>query len=109
MGLSPLHKHIFDHNFNDTPNPTCPANDGVENTSHFLMLCKSYNTIRTALLRNVTEILKENINNYPNKKKIQILLYGSETLSAEENRKLLKESISFIIKSERFENCPCPI
>ena len=109
MGLSPLHKHKFDHNFNDTPNAICPAKDGVENTSHFLLLCKTYNTIRTALLRNVTEILKENINSYPNKKKIKILLYGSETLSDEENRKLLQESITFIIKSKRFENCPCQI
>ena len=106
VGLSPLHKHKFDNNFNDTPNPTCPAEDGVESTIHFLLLCKSYNSIRTALIRNVTEILKVNMNNYPNKKKIEILLYGSATLSDEENRKILKESIQFIIKSKRFENDP---
>ena len=106
LGLSPLCKHKFDHNFNDTPNPTCPSGDGVESTNHYLLLCKSYKSIRTTLLRNVTEILKENINNYPNKKKIKILLYGSSKLPDEENKKILKESINYIIKTKRFENLP---
>ena len=104
MGLSPLNKHKFDHNFNDTPDSICSAQDGVENTEHFLLLCKYYVNNRATLVRKLTEILKTNFDTYPNKKKVEIILYGSEHLSAQDNRNILMESISFIRKSKRFEN-----
>ena len=50
--------------------------------------------------------MKEKFNNYPNKKQIEILLYGSSKLSDEENNKIVKESINYIIKTKRFENLP---
>ena len=105
MGLSPLRKHKFDHNFNDTPFPICPAHDGVENTKHFLLLCKSFSNFRTALYWNVTQITNVNFEGYPDKKKIEILLYGAVWLTDEENKNILMESIHFIRTSKRFENC----
>ena len=42
VGLSKLNFHKFTHNFRDTVNPLCPANDGIEDTEHFLMHCHSY-------------------------------------------------------------------
>ena len=104
MGLSSLRKHKFYHNFKDTPFPTCPAHDGVENTKHFLLLCKSFTNTRAALHRNITQILKGNFDGYPNKKKIEILLYGKVGLTDDENKKILMETIYFIRKSKRFEN-----
>ena len=41
VGLSKLNYHKYRHNFRDTFNPLCPANDGVEDTKHFLLLCHS--------------------------------------------------------------------
>ena len=35
VGLSKLNFHKFRHNFRDTVNPLCPANDGVEDTGTF--------------------------------------------------------------------------
>ena len=103
MGLSPLKKHKFDYNFIDTPDPMCSAKDGVENTEHFLLLCQSYNNIRATLVRKLTEILKINFDIYPNKKKVEILLYGSKNISAEDNKNILIESISLVRKSKCFE------
>ncbi len=57
LGLSPLRKHKFDHHFDDTPNADCIANDGIENTEHYLLLCKSFKDIRATLIQNVTDIL----------------------------------------------------
>ena len=103
MGLSPLKKHKFDYNFNDTPDAFCPTRDGIENMEHFLLLCRSFNDIRATLMHNVTLIMRE-FDAYPNKKKLEILLYGSKMILDEDNRKILQESISFITKSKRFEN-----
>ena len=38
VGLSKLNFHKFKHNFEDTINPMCPKNDGIEDTEHFLLL-----------------------------------------------------------------------
>ena len=78
MGLSPLNKHKFDHNFEDTPNSICVEQDGVENTEHFLLLCKAYSNIHATLIQTVSEIMKTDLNSYSNKKKVAILLYGSK-------------------------------
>ena len=39
--LSKLNLHKFKHNFKDTINPFCPANDGVENAGHFFLFYPS--------------------------------------------------------------------
>ena len=41
VGLSKLNFHKFKHNFQDTVNPMCSINDGIEDTEHFLQLCNS--------------------------------------------------------------------
>ena len=66
MGLSPLRRHKFDHKFNDTLDSTCPADDGIENTEHFLLLCKSYIRNRATLMYNVSDIMELNFELLPN-------------------------------------------
>ena len=46
VGLSKLNFHKFMHNFRDTINPSCPTNDAIEDTKHFLLLCPSFETQR---------------------------------------------------------------
>ena len=58
MGLSKLNCHKFKHNFADTVSPMCLANDGIEDTEHFLLLCHSFENNRRSLLAGVNEIVK---------------------------------------------------
>ena len=104
MGLSTLRKHKFDNNFHDTQDTICQAEDGIENTEHFLLLCKNFNEIRTTLIRKVTDVMGVDFENFPNKKKVDILLYGVEHCSKVSNQKILEETISFIRRSKRFDN-----
>ena len=53
VGFSKLNFDKFKHNFRDTINPVCPANDEVEDTEHFLLLCHSFNGPRSYLLNSV--------------------------------------------------------
>ncbi len=46
LGLSPLNLHKFNKEFQDTHDPMCFAGDGVEDTEHFLLLCRLHHTIR---------------------------------------------------------------
>ena len=93
MGLSPLRKHKFDHNFSDTPFATCPTEDGIETTCHFLLLCKAFSEARAIVMLNVTQIIGVDFVNFPNKKKVEVLLYGTDVLSYYSNKQILKETI----------------
>ena len=57
VGLSRLNFHMFKHNFNDTTNPLCPINDGVEDREHYFLLCHMYDDARRDLLNCVNAIL----------------------------------------------------
>ena len=81
----------------------CRADDGIENTEHFLLLCKSYIRNRATLMKNVSDIMELNLELLPNKVKVKILIYGCDTLSRISNNKVLNETITIIKKSGRFE------
>ena len=57
LRLSPLKGHKYSHNFLDTPSGNCHCNQGIEDTSHFLLSCPSYTTQRASLVTSVKEIL----------------------------------------------------
>ena len=71
LGLGPLKKHKFTHNFLDTNDPMCISGDGVEDTEHFMLLCSSYTVARTTLIRKVYDISKNNFNLLSKKKSCQ--------------------------------------
>ena len=58
VGLSKLNFQKFKHNFGDTVNPICPANDGIEDSEHFLLLCPSFDAQRRDLLVGVSDVLR---------------------------------------------------
>ena len=69
--------HKFKHNFNDTTNPLCPINDGVEDREHYFLLCHMYDDIRRDLLNGLNAVLlPHGIGNLSNDEFVNILLYG---------------------------------
>ena len=51
-----LNRYKFDHNFNDTIDPMCSVNDGVEDSTHLLLSCHLYTDIRIVWLNSVSRI-----------------------------------------------------
>ena len=58
VGLGKLNFHKFRHNFRDMINPTCPINDGIEDTDHSLLLCDSFKEHRCNLLTDFSVVLQ---------------------------------------------------
>ena len=103
VGLSALKLHKFRHNFNDTLNPVCPINDGVEDTEHFLLHCHSYHLQRNSLLSQVqATLLSCGLLNLSNEDLVSIILYGDERLPLESNKAIIKATLEFIESSKRF-------
>ncbi len=103
VGLSKLNFHKFRHNFSDTINPMCPINDGPEDTEHYLLLCTSFEEQRRDLLAGVLPVLHSfEIIDVPNPVLLQILLYGDKKLPFEVNNFILKSTILYISRTERF-------
>ena len=104
VGLSKLKYHKFKHNFVDTVSPMCPANDGIENTEHFLLLCHSCNNNRHSPLTGVNEVFKA-VGNIvgPNDTLLQILIYGDKNLSENANKQILDLTIKYILETKRFD------
>ena len=103
MELSPLRAHKHKHNFKDTTDPFCIVCGSLEDTKHYLLLCKSYQLSRVTLLQNVSNILKVNISTLPQRQMVSILLYGREDMNLECNHNILNEVINFIIKTKRLD------
>ena len=104
VGLSKLNFHKFSHNFKDTLKPLCPANDGIEDTEHFLLLCPSFDIQRRDLLAEISQLLQPyvQINNLSNIVLIKLLLYCDKDFSNSINKSILQLTINFIHKTGRF-------
>ena len=104
VGLSKLNFHKFKHNFRDTVNPLCLISDGIEDTEHFLLLCRAYDIHRRDLLDSVNAILRPHgLSNLSNKELLQILLHGHEKLPFNSNTNILEATLKYIQASERFQ------
>ena len=99
--LSPLRCHKYRHKFADTPTNNCICNQGIENTGHFLFICRQFAMHRICLAIDVTNILREqNLLNLANN--VEVYLYGNPDLSLENNRKVLLATLKYIKKTKRF-------
>ena len=102
LGLSHLNKHKFSHGFLDTVNPMCSCNTEDESVSHYLLRCPNFDNLRIHLMNELNNIdpsiplLSEEVLS-------KILLYGDSSLSDLNNSNILKLTINFIHKSERFD------
>ena len=101
IGFSYLKEHKFRHNFQDSVDPMCSCNSGIETTAHFLLQCPNFSTQRQTLFDKIAtidaNILRENENNI-----INILLFGKPNSEDCFNKQILNASIEFILSTERF-------
>ena len=102
LGFSHLREHKFRHNFQDTINPICLCGQDVETTSHFLLNCPQYVTIRKTFLDKIKMISGDFIEKSDNMLS-NILLFGDASLSTENNTLILKSTIEFLLESKRFD------
>ena len=101
-GLSPLKAHKFRHNFDDTPNPTCPCGTAAESTQHFLLHCPIFSTHRKKLLEDINPLIGKLNLNPDDQNFVTILLYGNDSLAIHENKAILESTLAFINNSGRF-------
>ena len=80
LNFSHLNEHKFRHGLRDTVDPVCKWGLRAETTLHFLLRCSLYSTVRTELLDDIYTVAASCMS-YPDKKLLNILLYGSEYFS----------------------------
>ena len=102
VNFSHLTEHKFQHNFLDTLNPLCSCSLEIESTCHYLLRCPFYTYLRRALTENITEIIVT-IADLSEDKLVKLFLYGDEENSIEVNACILKNTISFLKSSKRFD------
>ena len=79
------------HNFLDTPSAICDCGGGKEDTIHFFTECALFATIRTNLMRSISNILIHN--NLEHAELTQLYLYGHSNLGKILNFLVLQASI----------------
>ena len=81
----------FDIIFNNLINPMCSCSKEPKTILHCLLRCDLYSIYRLESLKNPSE---ENL--------LKILLYGAEYFISQMNSEILKCTIKFIKKTDRF-------
>ena len=105
VGLSKLNFHKFRRNFSDTTDPMCPANNGVKDMEHYLLLCQSYEEPRRELLNGFNKILPLSvISNLSNELLVDLIPYGNERLPPDINKRLIhsEATLKFIHATKCF-------
>ena len=101
LHFSNLNKHKFRHNFKATIEPRCSCVLELETTLHYLLRCNFYSELRAELLNDICA-LNRTLKNLSHQKLLNIFLYGSENVSFNRNKKIIKSTIKFLKTSERF-------
>ena len=105
LGLSHLHYHKFTHNFQDCISPICVWGLEIETTTHFLLHCPLFQSVRQSLLINIKKI-DESILNKHDELITKTLLYGDDKFDLSCNKSIISLKIEFIVSTERFSNSP---
>lgn len=90
MNCSRLNKHLYDRNLIQSPKCVCWD---PETTEHYLLKCKIFNVPRQRHIHNLQIPIKISTN---------VLLFGSDKLTVEQNILIFKAVQKFIISSNRF-------
>jgi hypothetical protein len=107
LGLSALSSQRHDYNHIDDPKcRTC--NGKVEDPIHYFLICPTYATARPNMMQNACRIIfKYQINVDFTKKQfckffVDTLTQGSDMITFEDNREMIKIGQTFICESHRF-------
>ena len=92
MNCSNLNSHLYKKHLVQSPNCSCGE---IETNEHYLLKCGRYNNHRERYISNLT---------FPIRITTNILLFGSERLSVEQNKAIFKSVQKFIVASNRFPN-----
>ena len=87
LNFSHLNEHKFGHDFRDPVDPMCRCCLQKKTSLDFLLHCRLYSTIRAELLDDISATASSLTNN-PDKKLLNILLYGSEYFSVKRNQSI---------------------
>ena len=97
LGLSHLRLRKFKHSFQDWINALCNCGYEVESTVHFFLHCPFSTLFRT--LRNLDSKLFDNTDSLLR----NILLFGKESLNADQNTAILNAAMEFILSTKNFD------
>ena len=90
MCCSSLNEHLFARNLVDSPNCICGS---TESTTHFLLHCRRYTDLRNNTILAI---------NYPINFDTNLLLYGSDVLTDDQNKQVFLQVQKYILNSKRF-------
>ena len=88
---SSLNQQLFSKNIIDSPTCACGA---VEDTYHYLFVCNRFSNLRQELFNTVSMICQPNLN---------VLLFGNDELSMQQNSNIFLAVQNFVLKTKRFQ------
>ena len=95
MKCSNLNSHLYDLHVIDSPQCVCMS--GIEDCFHYFFQCPLYNVERQRLIFNVEQLCNVSLN---------VVLYGNESLSIDENLTLFQHVECYIHETNRFATSP---
>ena len=79
------------------------ANDGVEDTKHYLLLCQSFEEPRREFLNGINALLSpSDFSSLSNELLVEHILYGDGNVRPDINKGLKEATIKFIHATKRF-------
>ena len=81
------------HQTHLSPSPTCSCSEEVEDAEHYFLRCSNFRNERVTLFRSSRDFHPLNIN---------ILLFGNENLTTDENTTIFTAVQTFIKDTRRF-------
>lgn len=101
LGLSKLNAHLFSYGIIPEPFcPNCPINTR-ETSAHYLLECPAYDAQREEMFRCLRDLLPPTIINN-NRKCVQALVNGIDTLSFDTNKNIFSNVQNYISLTLRF-------
>ncbi|MFZ2538982.1 MAG: hypothetical protein WAX04_08775 [Oscillospiraceae bacterium] len=102
LGLSKLRGQLFSYNITD--NPICPlCLDAFESDMHFFFECNALNDVRVSYLSKV-KMFVPNLHVFDKREILNLCVSGDENLDFQTNILLLRCSMEYINKTERFSD-----
>ena len=88
---STLNQHLFSENIIDRPSCACGA---AEDTYHYLFVCNRFSNLRQELFNTDSMICQPTLN---------VLLFGNDELSMQQNSNIFLAVQNFVLKTKRFQ------